>query len=80
MPYCGVMLLGVPTIFGRLIHQILTSLFDPEFSDSSCGFRPVGRARHCVARGYTQVVAMDNRQGAAQAYQTKKEGGQTAPV
>lgn len=80
MPYCGVMMLGVPTIFGRLIHQILTSLFDPEFSDSSCGFRPVGRARHCVARGYTRVVAMDNGQGAAQAYQTKKEGGQTAPV
>ena len=41
--------LGIPTVLDRLIqqalHQVLSPLFEPEFSDHSFGFRP-GRSAH----------------------------------
>jgi RNA-directed DNA polymerase len=41
--------LGIPTVLDRLIqqalHQVLSPLFEPEFSDYSYGFRP-GRSAH----------------------------------
>ena len=50
--------LGIPTVLDRLIqqalHQVLSSLYEPEFSESSFGFRP-GRSAHqavCQARDY----------------------------
>ena len=40
----GVRLLGIPTVQDRwlqqAIHQVLSPLFEPQFSDSSYGFRP----------------------------------------
>lgn len=45
----GMRLLGIPTVIDRVIQQaiaqILTPIFDPEFSESSFGFRP-GRSAH----------------------------------
>jgi RNA-directed DNA polymerase len=45
----GTRLLGIPTVLDRLIqqamHQVLSPVFDSEFSDSSFGFRP-GRSAH----------------------------------
>jgi RNA-directed DNA polymerase len=42
-------MLGIPSVLDRLIqqalHQILTPIFDPTFSESSFGFRP-GRNAH----------------------------------
>ena len=69
-PGGGVRTLGIPTVLDRLIQQALqdalTPLFDPEFSESSCGFRP-GRSAHQAVKkaqehlhaGYTWVVDMD---------------------
>jgi group II intron reverse transcriptase/maturase len=69
-PDGGVRELGVPTVVDRLIQlaiaQILEPIFEPEFSDSSYGFRP-GRSAHQAIRkareyydeGYTQVVDID---------------------
>jgi len=49
----GIRLLGVPTVLDRLIqqamHQVLSPIFDPEFSDNSYGFRP-GRNAHQAVR------------------------------
>lgn len=62
--------LGIPTVLDRLIQQaiaqILTPIFDPEFSESSYGFRP-GRSAHnavykvqdSIRQGYRQAVDMD---------------------
>jgi len=45
----GLRLLGIPTVLDRLIqqalHQVLSPLFEPEFSEHSFGFRP-GRSAH----------------------------------
>jgi RNA-directed DNA polymerase len=45
----GVRPLGIPTVLDRLIqqalHQVLSPLFEPEFSERSFGFRP-GRSAH----------------------------------
>jgi RNA-directed DNA polymerase len=62
--------LGIPTVLDRLIqqalHQVLCPIFDPDFSQSSFGFRPgrgahqaVLRAREHVASGRRWVVDMD---------------------
>ena len=57
-PQGGVRTLGIPTVVDRLIqqalHQVLQPLFDPEFSESSYGFRPGRNAHQAVkaARGY----------------------------
>lgn len=69
-PQGGVRTLGIPTVVDRLIqqalHQILQPLFEPEFSDSSYGFRPgrnahqaVEAARRYVAEGKRWVVDLD---------------------
>lgn len=62
--------LGIPTVVDRLIQQAvtqeLTPLFEPQFSESSYGFRP-GRSQHdalkaCkknVDEGYVYAVSMD---------------------
>lgn len=66
----GVRQLGIPTVVDRLIqqalHQVLSPLFDPGFSESSYGFRPgrsaqgaVKAARSYVRGGKRWVVDMD---------------------
>jgi len=66
----GMRKLGIPTVVDRLIqqamHQVLSALFDPDFSKSSYGFRPGRRAhqallqaREYVAGGKRWVVDMD---------------------
>jgi RNA-directed DNA polymerase len=57
-PDGGVRLLGIPTVMDRFIQQaiaqILTSVYDPMFSDHSYGFRPKRSAHDAVrkAKGY----------------------------
>jgi RNA-directed DNA polymerase len=66
----GTRMLGIPTVLDRMIqqalHQILTPIFDPTFSEGSFGFRPgrsthgaVRRAREHMAAGYRWVVDLD---------------------
>jgi group II intron reverse transcriptase/maturase len=69
-PGGGKRLLGIPTVLDRLIqqamHQVLTPIFDPDFSRHSYGFRAgrsahqaVRQARAYVASGRRWVVDMD---------------------
>ena len=69
-PQGGVRTLGIPTVLDRLIqqalHQVLQPLFEPEFSESSYGFRAgrnahraVKAARSYVAEGKRWVVDVD---------------------
>jgi RNA-directed DNA polymerase len=69
-PGGGERLLGVPTCLDRLVQQaiaqLLTPIFDPQFSESSFGFRPgrsahqaVSVARRCVQDGLEWVVDID---------------------
>jgi len=69
-PGGGMRKLGIPTVVDRLIqqalHQVLSPLFEREFSDSSYGFRPGRSAHHAllkakeyVAEGRRWVVDMD---------------------
>ena len=69
-PGGGVRQLGIPTAVDRLIqqamHQVLSPLFEPEFSEFSYGFRPgrsahqaVLKAREYVAGGRRYVVDTD---------------------
>ena len=69
-PQGGVRTLGIPTVVDRLIqqalHQVMQALFEPEFSESSYGFRPgrnahqaVQAARSYVAEGKRWVVDVD---------------------
>lgn len=69
-PQGGVRTLGIPTVLDRLIqqalHQVLQPRFEPEFSESSYGFRPgrnahqaVQAARNYVAEGRRWVVDLD---------------------
>ncbi len=66
----GVRQLGIPTVIDRLIQQallqVLTSIFDGGFSESSYGFRPgrsaqqaVLKAKDYIAEGRTWVVDID---------------------
>ena len=66
----GMRQLGIPTVMDRLIQQALNQalqpIFDPEFSESSYGFRPgrsahqaVVKAREYAAKGRRWVVDMD---------------------
>lgn len=62
--------LGIPTVTDRVIQQaiaqVMTPIFDPDFSDSSYGFRP-GRSAHDALRqvradikaGYRVAVDLD---------------------
>lgn len=69
-PQGGVRPLGIPTVVDRLIqqalHQAMQPLFEPEFSESSYGFRPgrsahqaVEAARDHVAEGKRWVIDVD---------------------
>lgn len=59
-PDGGLRLLGIPTVTDRFIQQaiaqVLTSIYDPTFSDHSYGFRPRRSAHDAVSRakGYIQ--------------------------
>ena len=63
-------ILGVPCTIDRLIQQslvqVLTPIFDPDFSESSFGFRPsrsahdaLKRASQHLAEGFTWVISID---------------------
>jgi retron-type reverse transcriptase len=69
-PNGGVRQLGIPTVMDRLIqqalHQVLSPLVEPDFSESSYGFRPgrsakqaVSQARAYVAEGRRWIVDLD---------------------
>jgi len=69
-PQGGTRTLGIPTLTERLIqqalHQVLSPIFEADFSESSYGFRPgknahqaVKAARQYVAEGRRVVVDMD---------------------
>ena len=56
-PNGGIRLLGIPTVTDRFIQQaiaqVLTTIYDPTFSEHSYGFRPNRRGHDAVrkARG-----------------------------
>jgi len=69
-PNGGERKLGIPTVLDRLIqqalHQVLSPVFEPTFSDRSFGFRPgrsaqqaVQMAQQHVADGHDWVVDLD---------------------
>jgi len=69
-PNGGVRQLGIPTVLDRLIqqalHQVLSPLLEPGFSEASYGFRPgrnahdaVKQARAYVAEGRRWIVDLD---------------------
>jgi RNA-directed DNA polymerase len=69
-PDGGVRKLGIPTVIDRLIqqalHQVLSPIFEKDFSESSYGFRPrrsaqqaVLKAKEYVAEGRNWVVDLD---------------------
>lgn len=69
-PGGGTRMLGIPTVLDRLIqqavHQVLSPMFDPGFSEHSYGYRPgrsarqaVNAARRHVASGRRWVVDLD---------------------
>ncbi|MBX3671327.1 MAG: group II intron reverse transcriptase/maturase, partial [Rhodocyclaceae bacterium] len=55
--------LGIPTVTDRVVQQaiaqVLTPIFDPDFSESSFGFRP-GRNAHQAIR-QVQAIVQDGR-------------------
>ena len=62
--------LGIPTVLDRVIQQAIAQvmglIFDPLFSESSCGFRPgrsahdgVRRVKQFIGQGYTVAVDTD---------------------
>ncbi|MEW6128203.1 MAG: group II intron reverse transcriptase/maturase [Acidobacteriota bacterium] len=55
----GMRQLGIPTVVDRLIqqalHQVLSPLFEPGFSESSYGFRPSRNAHQAVAQARAYV-------------------------
>ena len=66
----GMRMLGIPTVIDRLLQQalqqVLSPLFEPDFSESSYGFRPqrsahqaVRKARQYVREGRRWVVDID---------------------
>ena len=60
-PDGGVRTLGIPTLLDRMIqqalHQVLSEVFEPEFSDYSYGFRPGRSAHQAVAMAKQHVEA-----------------------
>ncbi len=66
----GERLLGIPTVLDRMIqqaiHQALSPLWEPDFSDFSYGFRPGRNAQQCVQQaqryineGYQDIIDLD---------------------
>ena len=73
-PTGGTRPLGIPTVLDRLIQQsiaqVLTPIFDPQFSESSFGFRPsrsahqaVRQLREYLRQGYRIAVDVHARVG-----------------
>ena len=71
-PKGGERILGIPTVVDRLIqqglHQVLSPMYDPAFSEWSYGFRPnrsaqqaVQKAKTHIQKGKRWVVDMDLR-------------------
>ena len=69
-PNGGVRQLGIPTVVDRMIqqalHQVMSPIYEPNFSESSYGFRPgrnaqqaVLAAREYAAEGHRWVVDLD---------------------
>ncbi|MGF6229766.1 RNA-directed DNA polymerase [Inquilinus ginsengisoli] len=60
-PGGGMRLLGIPTVLDRFIqqavHQVLMPIFDPDFSNSSYGFRPGRSAHEAVLAARSHVAA-----------------------
>ena len=63
-PDGGRRMLGIPTVVDRLIqqalHQVLSPIFEPGFSEGSYGFRP-GRSAHQALKVAQQHVAAGKR-------------------
>jgi group II intron reverse transcriptase/maturase len=63
-PQGGVRTLGIPTLMDRLIqqalHQVMSPIFEADFSASSYGFRP-GRNAHQAVKAAKQYVAEGRR-------------------
>jgi len=63
-PQGGTRTLGIPTLTDRMIqqalHQVLSPIFEAEFSESSYGFRP-GRNAHQALKAAKQYVAEGRR-------------------
>jgi len=63
-PDGGMRKLGIPTVIDRLIqqalHQVLSPLFDPHFSEFSYGFRP-GRSAHQATKQAREYIAEGRR-------------------
>lgn len=66
----GERMLGIPTVLDRLvgqaIQQVLTPIFDPDFSESSFGFRPrrcahgaLRQVQRYIGAGYRIAVDLD---------------------
>jgi len=57
-------LLGIPNVIDRFIQQaicqVLVPIFDPDFSESSFGFRP-DRSAHGAAKRVQQIIRQGNR-------------------
>lgn len=55
----GKRLLGIPTVTDRMIqqaiHQVLSPIWEPEFSNSSFGFRPGRNAQQAVKQAHTYI-------------------------
>lgn len=58
-PTGGKRKLGIPTVMDRMIqqaiHQVLSPLYEPEFSEWSYGFRPGRNAQQAVERSRTYI-------------------------
>jgi RNA-directed DNA polymerase len=63
-PQGGVRTLGIPTLTDRMIqqalHQVLSPIYEADFSESSYGFRP-GRNAHQAVKAAQQYVAEGRR-------------------
>src|SRR3990172_1474073 len=59
-PGGGIRKLGIPTVLDRLIQQallqVLSPIFDPDFSESSYGFRPGRSAQQAVLKAREHVT------------------------
>ncbi|SHL49433.1 group II intron reverse transcriptase/maturase [Anaerocolumna jejuensis DSM 15929] len=69
-PDGGIRKLGIPTVKDRIFQQAITQqlmpIYEPLFSDSSCGYRPGRSAKDAIIKvkeyaeqGYTHAVALD---------------------
>jgi RNA-directed DNA polymerase len=63
-PDGGLRTLGIPTVVDRLIqqalHQVLSGIFEPTFSEASYGFRP-GRSAHQALKAAQNHVVVGKR-------------------